>query len=72
MSVVNEVAQVVEATAPDSVAAEALGAVVSTVADPSPLNIINDLEIAIKLAKKLKASLSGMHPSVTDIIKALF
>lgn len=49
-------------------AAEAIGA---TITDPSPLNILRDLEVAAKLAQKFKASLSGLHPSVLDMIKNL-
>jgi len=59
-----------EANQPNMV--EALEAAMKTVADPSPANIIDDLELAIRLVKQLKQELDGLHPSVINIIKALF
>ena len=69
---VQAVENAVEQALPDSPVVQVAEAVAATVADPSPLNIMNDLQLALNLAKKLKAKLAGMHPSVTDIIKALF
>ena len=44
----------------------------STIAETNPLALINDVEVALRLAKRLKATLAKMHPSVTEIIRALF
>lgn len=55
----------------DTTIVDAVEAVGETIADPSPLNILKDLEVAAKLAQKFKASLSGLHPSVLDMIKSL-
>jgi len=71
-TVETEVLQTAEQIDPNAPVVQAAEAVVATIADPSPLNVMNDLELALKLAKRLKSTLSTMHPSVTDIIKALF
>ena len=44
----------------------------ATAANPSPENILADIELAIALIKQLKVSLSGMHPSVLALVKLLF
>lgn len=53
----------------DTTLVDAVEAVGATIADPSPLNILRDLEVAAKLAQRFKASISGLHPSVIDVIK---
>lgn len=72
MSVPNEVVTAVEAAAPDSIAAQAVEAAVKTATDPSILNIVADLELAHTLLNEFKAKISGLHPSVANIFKALF
>lgn len=56
----------------DSPLVEAAEAVAATVADPSPLNIINDLELAYKLLNEFRDAISGLHPSVSNLFKAMF
>lgn len=68
----SEVVAAVASVAPSSVAVQAAEAVISTTADPSPLNIVADLELAIKLVSEFKTKLAGLHPSIANIIKALF
>ena len=70
-TVESDVLAVANQVAPQSPAVEAIQAVADTIADPSPTNIIADVELALKLAKKLKVALSNMHPTVTNVIKAL-
>lgn len=60
-----------EAVAPDSIAVEAAVDAVNTAANPSPEAILADIQLAIKLIKKLKA-LSAQHAHVADIVKAIF
>lgn len=60
-----------ETIAPDSPALEVAEAAISTVANPSPESILADIQLAIKLIKKLKA-LAAQHPHVSDIVKAIF
>ena len=55
----------------EPIAVEAVEAVATTVADPSLFNIVADLELACKLLIELKAKIAGLHPSVSNILKAL-
>jgi hypothetical protein len=47
-------------------------AAVSTVLNPGPASIVADLELAVTLVQEFKAKLAGMHPSVLNLVKALF
>lgn len=51
---------------------EAVEDVSKTVIDPSPANIVADVELVLNLAKQMKDALSGAHPSFIDLIKLLF
>ena len=55
----------------DPVIPQIVDAVVKTIADPSPLMIIEDVKKAIGLVLQLKQELKGMHPSVMDVVKML-
>lgn len=55
----------------DTTLIDAAEAVAETIADPNPVNILKDLEVAARLAQKFKASLSGLHPSIIDVIKGM-
>jgi hypothetical protein len=69
---VNTVANVVNEIAPESVAAQTITAVATTIIDPSPVNIVSDLALAVELVNEFKSKISGLHPSIGNIIKALF
>ena len=49
---------------PNAPAIELASAALSTGENPSPSNIIADIELIITLVKELKAALNGMHPSI--------
>jgi len=51
---------------------EALQAIVKTIDDPSIANILADLELAQTLVNEFKANIAGLHPSIANVIKALF
>lgn len=51
---------------------EVIEDVAKTVVDPSPGNIIADVEVVLGLAKQLKEALSGAHPSIIDLVRLLF
>ena len=70
--VVCEVLATAEAVAPESVAVQAVEAAVATVADPSAITVMNDVELAVQLIAEFKAKIAGLHPSVSTIIKGLF
>ncbi len=70
--VVSEVLATAEAVAPESVAVQAVEAAVATVADPSAITVMNDVELAVQLIAEFKAKIAGLHPSVSTIIKGLF
>ena len=67
-----EVVAAAEQIAPSAPAVEVLEAAVNTAIDPSPANILADIELAIKLVNEFKANVGNLHPSVLGIIKALF
>jgi len=50
---------------------EVVEAVASTLASPSPANILADVELALSLIKQLKA-LAASHPTLKTLIEALF
>lgn len=56
---------------PNAPIVEAAEAVVNTSADPSPANLLNDIELAIGFVKQLRALLNTAHPSVTSLVKKL-
>jgi len=51
---------------------EAAGAVVATIANPSIPVLSEDLLLVHKIASEVKEQLSGKHPGLLDILKALF
>lgn len=55
-----------------SPALQALQAIVQTVDQPSIENILADIELAHTLITEFKANMSNLHPSVGNILKALF
>ncbi len=69
---VDKVIEIANAVAPDSVAVEATQAIVKTLDDPSILNIVADLELAYKLIFEFREKIDGLHPTVGNLIKALF
>ena len=70
--VVDDVVNVANKMDPNSVAARAAAAAIATIASPSPALVVSDIALAIQLVDELKAKLSGTHPSIMDIVKALF
>ena len=48
---------------------EVIEDVAATVTNPSPNNLLTDLELAIKLAKKFKKQMNGLHPDVIETVK---
>lgn len=64
-----QAAQTIDPTAP---IVEAASAAIETVANPSPENILADLELAISLVKQFRAAMANLHPSVINIVKELF
>ena len=70
---VEGIAQAAAQVDPNSVAAQVVEAAVETAANPAnPLQIVKDLELAVQLVSEFKSKLSGLHPSIVNIIKALF
>jgi hypothetical protein len=70
--VVNAVEQAVAQAIPNAPAVQAIEAVAATAADPSPLNIAADIELALSLVAQLKAQFANSHPSIMTFVKALF
>ncbi len=68
---VEEAVQIAESVAPQSEVVQDVAALVNTIAAPTPENLLNDLQIAIKLVKKLKDQIKDLHPSISDFIRKL-
>jgi len=66
-----EIVNAANEIAPNAPIVEAAVAVATTIADPTPVNILADLELALALVKQFKANIAGLHPSILNIIKAL-
>lgn len=71
-SLLDKVATAMGNINPDAPVTEILGAAAHTAANPSPINIITDIELAFHLVTEFKAAVKGMHPSVQNLIKLLF
>lgn len=54
------------------IAVEAAEDVANTIHDPSMVNIVQDLECAYQLLAKFREEIAALHPSVSNIFKALF
>ena len=72
MNIEQEALAVANELSPQAPAVEIVEAVMKTAADPNPVNLLNDVKLAIDLVSKLKQELSGAHPSVIELIKLLF
>jgi hypothetical protein len=68
----NEVLAVAQEVDPAAPIVQAAEAVVATVADPSALTIVSDLEAAHSIIADFKAKMAGLHPTVANLFKALF
>lgn len=64
-----EILQAAEKIAPDNLAVQAVADAVATAENPSPSNILADMELAITLVKEFKAAIAKFHPSVLAFIK---
>lgn len=71
-NVAQEIVTAANAVAPNAPAVEVATAVVQTAIDPSPSNILADIELIVGLIKQLKTALAGTHPSLLQIVKLLF
>ena len=70
----DEAVQAVEAVAnelPQSIAAKAAAAAVETISNPNPIQILEDIKIAVDLVNEFRAKIKD-HPTLSDYIKALF
>jgi hypothetical protein len=72
MSIATQVLKDAVVADPASPALQAASDVIATVADPSAANILQDIEHAIVLIQELKSRMNGLHPSVVNLIRALF
>ncbi len=71
-NIVQEAMTVADEVAPTVPAVEIAKAAVETAANPSPTNILADIELVISLTKQLKAAVNGKHPILLELIKAIF
>jgi hypothetical protein len=70
-NVINEILEVGQEVIPNAPAVQAVAAISETIANPNPVNIVADIELATNLVTQLKANLAGTHPSIMGLIKAL-
>lgn len=71
-TVETDILNAAQTVAPDSPVVQIAGAAIATAADPSPANILADLELAVSLVKKFKDEISTVHPSVLALVKMMF
>lgn len=67
----NEILQAAQTVAPDSPVVQVAAAAVATVANPSPSNILADIELLLSLIKKIKA-LAATHPTLKSMLEEMF
>ena len=70
-SIAEQVIQSAAKAAPDSQLLQAANDAVSTVINPSPANILADVEMAYSIISALKARLSATHVSLWVALKGL-
>lgn len=56
---------------PEAPTVEGDPVILNATQDPS-VNIISDIELVLNIIKQLKAILSDKHPSILQIVKAIF
>lgn len=66
-NVINEISQ----EEPNSPAAQLAEAAVNTAENPTPESIMADIETLISVFREIKVKLSGVHPGLITIFKAL-
>lgn len=75
-TVLSDTETVLKQVAPSSAALQATEAVATTIADPSILNILADIELAKNLFSQVKAALATQSPEshnrILAILKAIF
>ena len=64
-----DILEAAQEVAPNAPIVQVAAAIASTAANPSPANILADMELAIKLVKEFRAAISKFHPSVLTFIK---
>lgn len=69
-NIATEALEVANAIAPNAPVVATGAAIAATVGDPSPSNIIADIELALSLIKQLTA-LMRKHSSIVAIVKAM-
>jgi hypothetical protein len=50
---------------------DAAVAIAKTITNPTTQNFVDDLQLAIKLVKRLKIKIENMHPDVNEIVRKL-
>lgn len=69
---VDEAVEAVKSVADNqSIAEKAAGAVVDTISNPNPIQILEDIKVAVELFSEFKTKIKE-HPNLSDYIKALF
>lgn len=56
----------------DSIAEKAAEALVETISNPTPAQVVKDIMLAVELLEELKEKLKGLDSNIVNIIKALF
>jgi hypothetical protein len=70
-TVETEILNAAQTVAPDAPAVQVAAAAVATATDPSPSNILADVELLLSLGKQIKA-LAATHPTLSKILAAMF
>ena len=70
--VINDVVNVASQVAPQAPIVEAAEAAIATVASPTPVNYLADIQLAISIISTIKQHLDGKHPSLWGALKGLF
>lgn len=70
-SIAEKVIQAAAKTAPDSELLQVANATVSTIEDPSPSNVLADIELAWSIISAIKARLDKSHVSIWVALKEL-
>lgn len=70
-SIAENVISEIDKEAPNVPVVQLAEAAVNILENPNTINIVSDVELIISLVKQLHEKLSGLHPTILSLLKAL-
>lgn len=71
LSIIKDLLQLAKQYKPDAPIIDIAEAAINTAVNPTPANILADIELATKLVNQFKNDISNLHPNVQGMVKEL-